>query len=138
MILRVNAILIFALIGLGSLPARVSFDPAAAQTAEKRVYVCPPCEAGCDDITHDKPGACAVCGMTLIERGSAESRPAPQRPQPPRRNVAILIFDGVQIIDYTGPYEVFGQAGFNVYTVSERTDAITTAMGMRVTPSFTL
>ena len=23
-------------------------------------------------------------------------------------NVAILIFDGVQIIDYTGPYEVFG------------------------------
>ncbi len=138
MVLRVNTILILVLIGISSLAARVSIEAGAGQAVEKKVYVCPPCGAGCDDINHDKPGGCPVCGMTLIEKGSAENRPAPQRPQPPRKNVAILIFDGVQIIDYTGPYEVFGQAGFNVYTVSEGSDAITTAMGMRVTPSFTL
>jgi putative intracellular protease/amidase len=51
--------------------------------------------------------------------------------------VAILIFQGVQIIDYTGPYEVFGQAGFNVFTVAKKPDMITTAMGMRVTPNYT-
>src|SRR5678815_3240683 len=55
------------------------------------------------------------------------------------RNLAILIFDGVQIIDYTGPYETFGHAysndgpAFNIYTVSEKTAPITTAMGMTVT-----
>ena len=58
------------------------------------------------------------------------------------RNLAILIFDGVQIIDYTGPYETFGHAysndgpAFNIYTVSEKTAPITTAMGMTVTPKY--
>ena len=44
------------------------------------------------------------------------------------------IFDGVQIIDYTAPYEVFGQAGFDVYTVSPDGGPVTTAMNMHVTP----
>jgi putative intracellular protease/amidase len=50
-------------------------------------------------------------------------------------SVAILIFDGVQIIDYTGPYEVFGQAGFDVFTVSETGETVTTNMGMSVNPT---
>jgi putative intracellular protease/amidase len=58
------------------------------------------------------------------------------------RNVAILIFPGVQIIDYTGPWEVLGHASvngrlaFHVYTVSDATDPITTSMGMSVNPTF--
>jgi putative intracellular protease/amidase len=53
-------------------------------------------------------------------------------------NVAILIFDGVQIIDYTGPYEALGAGRQrNVYTVAERPDVITTAMGMKVVPNYT-
>src|SRR5690348_8714212 len=49
-------------------------------------------------------------------------------------NTAVLLFDGVQIIDYTGPWEVFGRRG-NVYGVSEHGRPITTSMGMRVTPN---
>ena len=66
---------------------------------------------------------------------------APKAKKPPR-NLAILIFNGVQIIDYTGPYETFGHTysndgeAFNIYTVSEKTNAITTAMGMSVNPKF--
>ena len=58
------------------------------------------------------------------------------------RNLAILIFDGVQIIDYTGPYETFGHVhigdahAFNIYTVSEKTNPITTSMGMSVNPKY--
>lgn len=54
-----------------------------------------------------------------------------------RQNVAILVFDGVQIIDYTGPYEALGASGRNVYTVAEKPDVITTAMGMKVVPNYT-
>ena len=51
--------------------------------------------------------------------------------------VAIFVFDGVQIIDYTGPYEVFGQGGqFDVYTVSKTGKTITTAMGMSMNPKY--
>jgi transcriptional regulator GlxA family with amidase domain len=54
-----------------------------------------------------------------------------------KMNVAILIFDGVQIIDYTGPYEVLGSWGRrNVDTVAESTDLITTSMGMKVIPNY--
>src|SRR6476660_4594536 len=52
------------------------------------------------------------------------------------KNVAILIFDGVQIIDSMGPYEVFGHAGWNVYTVAATTQPITTAMGQTLVPRY--
>jgi putative intracellular protease/amidase len=66
----------------------------------------------------------------------------PPKTTKPPRNLAILIFDGVQIIDYTGPYETFGHTysndgeAFNIYTVSEKMNAITTSMGMSVNPKY--
>jgi putative intracellular protease/amidase len=56
--------------------------------------------------------------------------------QQSRKKVAILIFPGVQIIDYTGPYEVLGQAGYEVFTVAEKAEPLTTNMGMIVTPNY--
>jgi len=71
-----------------------------------------------------------------ICNGVAVAAPADDAPTPTK--VAILLFDGVEIIDYTGPYEVFGAGnGFEIYTVSATEAAITTAMGMRVLPKYT-
>jgi len=59
------------------------------------------------------------------------------------KNVAILLFPGVQIIDYTGPWEVLGHAridgkpAFKIYSVAETASPFDTAMGMTVTPSYT-
>ena len=48
-----------------------------------------------------------------------------------QRNVAILIFDDVEVLDFCGPFEVFSVTGkrdgsdpFNVYTVAERTPVV--------------
>lgn len=110
---------------------------AFAQSAQPVTYVCPPCGNSCDNKEHQQPGACALCGMTLVEKGSAADRPIiPQSEE--RKRVAILIFQGVQIIDYTAPWEVFGQAGFEVFTVAETKQPITTSMGMSVNPQYTL
>lgn len=109
-------------------------------------YVCPPCGCGVDDKVYDKPGVCPVCSMTLVVKGSkavdqlrrehdAVMAAAEQRAM---KKVAILIFDNVQIIDYTGPYEVFGAAGLQVFTVATSTATITTSMGMKVTPRYSL
>jgi putative intracellular protease/amidase len=54
-----------------------------------------------------------------------------------QKKLAILIFDGVEIIDYSGPYEVFGTEGFEVYTVAESAKPIVTNMGLMVVPKFT-
>lgn len=49
----------------------------------------------------------------------------------PPRNVAILIFDDVEVLDFCGPFEVFSVTGkrngsnpFNVYTVAEKTPTL--------------
>ncbi len=116
-------LLCFSLV-LGSAP-----NVAAGSDTVKH-YVCPPCGLPCDSAVYDKPGVCPTCGMALVEQDSVAADAHP------RKKVALLIFTGVQIIDYAGPYEVFGVAGFDVYTVAETTDPITTAMGMTVVPKY--
>lgn len=92
-----------------------------AQGAPKP-YRCPPCGGACDAAVFDKPGACPHCGMPL-----AQEIP----------KVAVLLFEGVQIIDFTGPFEMFGAAGFEVVTVAASRAPIHTAMGLEVVPAFT-
>lgn len=102
----------------------------APAEAQAKHYVCPPCGLPCDDAVFDKPGTCPKCGMVLVEQQAADiSRPA-------QKKVAILMFTGVEIIDSTGPFEVFGAAGFDVYTVAETKAPIVTTMGMTVVPKF--
>jgi transcriptional regulator GlxA family with amidase domain len=62
-----------------------------------------------------------------------------------RRNVGILIFDEVEVLDFTGPFEVFavtnelnGGRVFNVFTVAESTSPIRARNGLRAIPDFTL
>jgi transcriptional regulator GlxA family with amidase domain len=57
-----------------------------------------------------------------------------------RRVVAILLFDGVELLDFTGPAEVFivaaeGKA-FRVVTVAEHREPVRTMGGLRVLPDF--
>jgi putative intracellular protease/amidase len=51
----------------------------------------------------------AVCGNTL-----AYAQPIPQEP----KNVAIFLYQDVELLDFAGPAEVFSAAGFKTYTVS--------------------
>jgi putative intracellular protease/amidase len=98
-------------------------------------WVCPMPEH--EETVHAAAGTCPKCGMDLISKAELDRRNAG------RRDVAILLFEGVQIIDYTGPYETFGHAwksggpAFRIYTVAEKRDPITTAMGMSVNPRYT-
>ena len=126
------------LITLVSLVQPVSPAVNAAVPGSVEQYVCPPCGCGSDDKVYDKAGFCPVCGMALVIKGSASPSSASAAPREQAKKVAILIFDGVQIIDYTGPYEVFGAAGLEVFTVATSTSPITTNMGMKVTPHYSL
>jgi putative intracellular protease/amidase len=82
--------------------------------------------------------ACALFASILVCNCAEPARAQESNAAKQKLNVAILIFDGVQIIDYTGPYEALGAGPRrNVYTVAEKPDIITTAMGMRVAPNYT-
>ncbi len=111
--------------------AVVVLTVATPARADATHYVCPPCGLPCDDAVFDKPGTCPKCGMALVEQGTADASRAAAK------KVAILVFNGVEIIDSTGPYEVFGAAGFDVYTVAETKDPVVSAMGLTIVPKFT-
>ncbi|SIO59534.1 DJ-1/PfpI family protein [Singulisphaera sp. GP187] len=58
----------------------------------------------------------------------------------PRKNVAILVFDGVELLDFAGPGEVFTWAGrgqaYNVYTVGRSESPIVSQGFLSVTPRY--
>ncbi|KZN68074.1 DJ-1/PfpI family protein [Pseudoalteromonas luteoviolacea] len=49
-------------------------------------------------------------------------------------HVGVMLFEGAQAIDFVGPIEVFGQAGFRITTVNKDGREINTAMGLKVVP----
>lgn len=59
-----------------------------------------------------------------------------------RRKVAILVFDGVELLDLAGPGEVFAAAGhgaaFEVYTVAASREPVTSQGFLELTPGFSI
>jgi len=72
--------------------------------------------------------------LALLPLMAHSASPAREMPGKPTVKVGIVLFDGVQIIDFAAPYEVFGTAGFGVATVSADGGPVTTAMGLKVAP----
>ncbi len=108
----------------------------ASAPAPAQHWVCVACNLPCDTLVFDHPGTCPQCGMALVTQAEAKAQAAAAALQPPATKVGILLFNGSEIIDFTGPYEVFGTAGYDVYTVAATKDPITTAMGMTVVPRY--
>jgi transcriptional regulator GlxA family with amidase domain len=60
------------------------------------------------------------------------------------KNVAVLIFDEVEVLDFCGPFEVFSVTGnrdnltpFNVYTVAESVGPVIARNNLSVNPAYT-
>ncbi|WP_332851664.1 DJ-1/PfpI family protein [Duganella sp. S19_KUP01_CR8] len=108
----------------------VTSAAAADMVAQKKpVYVCQMAShahmAGHPVAEYDKPGICPTDGMELIDKSQ-------------RLRVAVLIFNGVQDIDYSGPMEVFGQSGATIFTVAGSTNSVRSAWGLQMTPDYDL
>jgi YHS domain-containing protein/putative intracellular protease/amidase len=80
---------------------------------------------------------------------AADSAPGDRRLKAPTKGrvpVAFPISDGVEVIDFSGPWEVFQQAmlpddpdnarGFELYTVAESTQPVT-GSGLKIMPQYT-
>lgn len=112
-------------------PSKNPAAPSRIDAASKAgVYVCPPCSVDCHDKTYSQPGVCPHpdCQMKLIDRSAV-------------RFVAIVIWNGAEILDFAGPAEVFAatrlennQPAFEVYTVGPTLDPIVSQGFIKVTP----
>src|SRR5688500_19096925 len=84
-----------------------------------------------------------VAAFAVMAAGTA----AAAEVKPYTRNVAIVVYENVQPLDWTGPYEVYNDAGrfgaangqpaFRVYTVSKTADPLN-AQGLTIVPTYSI
>ena len=89
-------------------------------------WVCPPCGEPCHARISAEPGACAGCGMALVERDSVP-------------NVAVLLSEDVDALTATAPLALFAASkGCFVYTVADTTDPIRVEDSLTIVPDHDL
>jgi transcriptional regulator GlxA family with amidase domain len=78
---------------------------------------------------------------TMLVRAD-DKKPSGERPTGSRRNVAIVIFNQMELLDFAGPAEVFAAANggraFKVYTVAETDKPIVSQGFVTITPQYTI
>jgi len=98
------------------------YDPA-----QRAGYVCPPCGCVGDRQAEKQDGHCQTCKMDLVALKDLT-------------HVAIMVHDGVELLDFTGPAEVFATAGgrFYVYTVSQDGRPVRAQGFMKFEPDYSM
>jgi transcriptional regulator GlxA family with amidase domain len=91
-------------------------------------YYCPPCGGDCDKIVFTAPGKCPHCGMSLIEENIVAKR----------IKVLFYLQNGVEVLDFAGPLEVFTNSGFDVSIVSKTKDQIISQGILKITPDYSI
>ena len=100
------------------------------------VFMCQPCSLPCDTTIYDKPGICPSCKMPLYATYRWLKHPDHVEESTLNKTVAILLFPGVELIDFAGPYEFFRAAGAHVITVAETAGIVTSATSLKITPDY--
>lgn len=95
---------------------------------EHQVYVCPPCNSECDNLSYSESGVCTHCNMPLILKNE-DTR---------SKRIAFYLQNGVEILDFAGPMEVFAYAGYEVFTVSKHKKPIVTQGILTILPDYSI
>jgi putative intracellular protease/amidase len=88
-------------------------------------------------MKHPRTGGCAILIAVLTFAAPVGAQTG--NPAGAKRNIAILVYDGVQVLDFAGPFEVFSRLNRDsVFLVSKDGRPVQTWRGLAVTPSFAL
>lgn len=71
---------------------------------------------------------------TAIQKNRDEKPPGMQK----KISVCFYLQDGVEVLDFAGPMEVFSLAGFNVFTVSKKKKHVIVQGILKVTPDYAI
>lgn len=126
--------LLILLCAITTLPA-FSQTKTKTQTQAKMAYYCDPCGNDCDKIAFDKPGTCPHCGMTLTLQDVATHEKSMNIK---KLKVLFYLQDGVEVLDFAGPMEVFSYAGFDVAVVSKTKDPIVAQGVLKIMPEYSI
>jgi len=117
-----------------AVPTGVGSIEALAATPDADAWVCPPCRGDCDTLHFSEAGNCSGCGMPLIRLRDI-------------LQVALVLWDGAELLDFAGPGEVFSAAGSfaaeegrstRIYTVASRPGNVVSQGFVTIVPEYTI
>lgn len=88
-------------------------------------YICPPCNNICDEKEYQEQGVCGHCNMVLVRKDFSKT-------------IAFYLQDGVEVLDFAGPMEVFSYAGYKVFTVSANKAPIKSQGILSIIPDYSI
>lgn len=100
-------------------------------------YFCNLCGGDCDTLVFHQPGVCPHCGMKLVQQ-TFKARKELVSSHDKQLSVCFYLQDGVEVLDFAGPMEVFADAGFRVFTVSRNKKPITSQGILTVIPDYSI
>jgi transcriptional regulator GlxA family with amidase domain len=121
------------LVGVVVLLSVVALNAQTLPVSNLEAYYCPPCNNRCDQLSFEKAGTCKHCGMVLIKQ-TAEQRKKTMTEK--KLTICFYLQDGVEVLDFAGPMEVFSYAGFDVFTVSKTKKTIVSQGILKVIPDY--
>lgn len=97
----------------------------------KKAWYCQPCGGDCDTVVYKAGGTCPHCGMALVQQSEM---------QVPLKKLKVLFYlqNGVEVLDFAGPLEVFSYAGFDVSIVSKTKAPIKSQGVLTITPDYSI
>jgi transcriptional regulator GlxA family with amidase domain len=104
---------------------------------DSTAYFCGVCGGDCDTLTFTAPGTCPHCGMALMKQTFSERRALLQNYHK-EMTICFYLQDGVEVLDFAGPMEVFAYAGFQVFTVSRKKEPIITQGILKIMPDYSI
>jgi transcriptional regulator GlxA family with amidase domain len=126
---KVCLVLLFTIFAIGALFAQ-------ADAPKDSVFICTPCgSSDCDKVTYDKGGICAHCNMALVKVSLSDFKK--QQDQKPV-TICFYLQDGIELLDFAGPMEVFTVAGFKVFTVSKTKEKIKSQGVLSINPEYSI
>ena len=96
------------------------------------VYLCAPCGSSCDDTGFLAGGTCPHCHMPLQKGILTASYKFKQM------TICFYLQDGVEVLDFAGPMEVFSYAGFSVFTVSSKKQLLRSQGIVNLIPDYSI
>lgn len=111
----------------------ISLQGQGVSASKLEAYYCPPCNSHCDQLSFEKAGSCEHCGMLLIKQ-TAEQRKKSMTEK--KLSICFYLQDGVEVLDFAGPMEVFSYSGFSVFTVSKTKKPILSQGILKVIPDY--
>jgi len=102
-------------------------------TQADSAYYCPPC-GDCDTLAFNEPGKCPHCGMLLVKQNKKDHLTNNTKTM----TVLFYLQNGVEVLDFAGPLEVFSYAGFKVATVSKTKSPIISQGVLKIIPDYSV